>query len=113
MYFEISVISQWISYFCAFLSLFIYNEIVDVVVIHTRRVIMHSQVRLSLKQRKRIGNLINSVSVYQGMVTRDIREGKDVKDTMKWHDDAVEELRQLLGVLVTSKYTEKEQKEPK
>lgn len=70
---------------------------------------MHSQVRLSLKQRKRIGSLINSVSVYQGMVTRDIQEGKDVKgikDTMKWHDDVVEELRQLLGVLVTSKYGE-------
>lgn len=67
---------------------------------------MDKQVRLSKKQRTVIGNLVNTVAVWYGLVKDGIAEGKDVTNAMKWHDEAVEELRQLLGVKVTAKYSE-------
>lgn len=56
---------------------------------------------LSKKQAKKIAQLVNSVVVYGGMVSRYTMEtGKtteEIRQVMGWHDDAASELNQILG----------------
>jgi hypothetical protein len=56
---------------------------------------------LSKKQAKKIAQLVSSIVVYGGMVSRYTMEtdktAEEIRQVMGWHDDAASELNQILG----------------
>ena len=67
-----------------------------------------SKMKISKKQAVRLSQLINAVSVYTGIVSRDMEKpGYDVGDvrrTMKWADEQIEALNTEFGTTLTGYY---------
>lgn len=67
--------------------------------------------KLSKKQATRLGQLINAMSVYTGIVSRDMAQpGYDVgsvREAMKWADEQVEALNKEFGTALTGYYIKK------